>query len=161
MRHFRAAAALPPASIVPSPYAGLSEEMYDDGFLNIINIDISKTAIRTMAARTADRKTMRWEVMSCTALTLSDASVDAVLDKGTMDSLLCGENSAWGATGNSDIVGVCTCSFPLRDQALPTWLKCVTRCRGSCAPEGTSSLSRMGHLRIGSATSKMTPSSGG
>jgi hypothetical protein len=77
--------------------AGLSEEMYDDGFLNLINIDISKTAIRTMAARTADRKTMRWEVMSCTALTLSDASVDAVLDKGTMDSLLCGENSACGA----------------------------------------------------------------
>lgn len=67
--------------------------MYDDGFLNLINIDISKTVIRAMASRTADRKSMRWEVMSCTAMTLGDATVDAVLDKGTMDSLLCGENS--------------------------------------------------------------------
>jgi len=67
--------------------------MYDDGFLNLINIDISKTVIRAMASRAADRKSMRWEVMSCTAMTLGDATVDAVLDKGTMDSLLCGENS--------------------------------------------------------------------
>jgi len=109
---------------------GLSEEMYDDGFLNLINIDISKTAIRMMAARTADRRSMRWEVMSCTALTLSDASVDAVLDKGTMDSLLCGENSGW-------LEGLSASRTPHAPrlstrQALPTCLRCARRCRECC-----------------------------
>lgn len=71
----------------------LSEELYDDGFLNVINIDISKTVIAAMAARTADKKGMTWQVMNCTALAFADATMDAVLDKGTLDSLLCGENS--------------------------------------------------------------------
>ena len=105
--------------------------MYDDGFLNLINIDISKTAIRMMAARTVDRRSMRWEVMSCTALTLSDASVDAVIDKGTMDSLLCGENSGWfeGLYGFSEPPHA-----PLRStrQALPMCLRCARRCRECC-----------------------------
>jgi EEF1A lysine methyltransferase 4 len=74
--------------------AGLSEEMYDDGYLNITNIDISKTVIASMAARTAEKKGLTWQIMSCTALDFGDASFDAVIDKGTLDSILCGENSA-------------------------------------------------------------------
>jgi EEF1A lysine methyltransferase 4 len=72
--------------------------MYDSGYTHIMNIDISRTVIAAMAERTAGRDGLTWEVMSCTALTLGDSSVDAIIDKGTIDALLSGENSAYNAS---------------------------------------------------------------
>ncbi len=39
------------------------------------------------------RPTLVWSVMNCTNLELKDATFDAAIDKGTLDSVLCGEGS--------------------------------------------------------------------
>jgi len=66
-----------------------SVEMYDDGYENIVNIDISPVCIETMAAQNENRPTMTWEVMDCSALTYEDASFDVVIDKATADAVVC------------------------------------------------------------------------
>ena len=71
----------------------LSEEMDNDGFHNIVNIDSSKTVIENMVEAYKDRPTLVWTVMNCTAMEYKDATFDSVLDKGTLDSILCGEGS--------------------------------------------------------------------
>jgi ubiquinone/menaquinone biosynthesis C-methylase UbiE len=76
----------------------LSEEMYDDGFSSIVNIDFVAPAIDIMATRNKGKSGLTWQVMDATALTFPDAYFDAVIDKGTLDSLLCGENSTANAS---------------------------------------------------------------
>lgn len=72
----------------------LSEEMYDDGFQNIMNIDISSTVVNAMKEKYTDRPTMRYEVQDIRSMDgLNDGAFDVVIDKGTMDSVLCGEGS--------------------------------------------------------------------
>jgi len=71
----------------------LSEEMYDDGYINSINIDISQVVIKAMQDKYRDKQTMRFLHMDTRNLEFDEATFDAVIDKGTLDSLLCGENS--------------------------------------------------------------------
>lgn len=71
----------------------LSEEMAEDGYANIVNVDISGTVIDLMRERTSDVPQVSFEVMDMCELSYEDESIDAVVDKGTLDSLLCGENS--------------------------------------------------------------------
>ena len=90
----------PPSSSYPPPLfliffgaAGVSEEMYEDGYTTIDNIDISDVVIQAMQAKHSDKTGLTWEVMDCTALNHPDGIYDVVFDKGTVDSLLCGEGS--------------------------------------------------------------------
>ena len=46
--------------------APLSEDMYDDGYHNIFNIDISSVVINQMRERNSSRELMQYEVMDCT-----------------------------------------------------------------------------------------------
>jgi|TARA_B110000208_G_scaffold190253_1_gene253718 ubiquinone/menaquinone biosynthesis C-methylase UbiE len=71
----------------------VSEEMYEDGYTTIDNIDISDVVIQAMQAKHSDKTGLTWEVMDCTALNHPDGIYDVVFDKGTVDSLLCGEGS--------------------------------------------------------------------
>lgn len=71
----------------------ITEEMYEDGYTSISNIDISKVVIDQMNEKHKEKSTVTWEVMNATSLSFSDDSFDVVFDKGTMDSILCGENS--------------------------------------------------------------------
>lgn len=72
----------------------LSEEMYDDGYIHIMNIDISQVVTRAMQEKHRDKApTMQYRQMDALSLEFSDSSYDAVLDKGTLDAVLCGENS--------------------------------------------------------------------
>lgn len=68
-----------------------SFEMYDDGVKNIDNIDISDVVISQMAAKVEDREGMTFKTMDCTEMDYPDKSYDAIIDKGTMDAILCGE----------------------------------------------------------------------
>ncbi len=73
--------------------AEFSENMYDDGFENIDNCDISPVVIEQMRARNVTRKKMRYDVMDVRHMTYPDNTYDLAVDKSTIDALLCGENS--------------------------------------------------------------------
>lgn len=70
-----------------------SEHMYDDGYRNIKNIDISHNVIKTMAERNKDKEGMIYEVMDVRDLKYEDNSFDLAVDKSTIDALLCGEDA--------------------------------------------------------------------
>mmetsp|Transcript_16397 Transcript_16397/g.55722 ORF Transcript_16397/g.55722 Transcript_16397/m.55722 type:complete len:165 (-) Transcript_16397:298-792(-) len=71
----------------------MTEDMFEDGFSSITNIDISRVVIDQMIERYKDKPTLIWQEMNVCNLDFPDETFDAVLDKGTMDSLLCGEGS--------------------------------------------------------------------
>jgi len=72
--------------------------MYEDGFAAITNIDYAAPVIEQMAARHRDKKGLTWQVMDATSLGFADSSCDCIIDKGTLDSVLCGESSTANAS---------------------------------------------------------------
>jgi ubiquinone/menaquinone biosynthesis C-methylase UbiE len=75
----------------------MSEEMYDDGFINSINIDISQVVTKAMQEKYREKPTMRFLHMDGRNMEFDDGSFDAAIDKGTLDAVLCGENSTANA----------------------------------------------------------------
>ena len=71
----------------------ISQEMYDDGYKNITNIDISSVVIENMKEKNTERPEMTWEVMDVTNLSYSNETFDMAIDKSTIDALLCGDRS--------------------------------------------------------------------
>jgi ubiquinone/menaquinone biosynthesis C-methylase UbiE len=75
----------------------LSEKMYSClNVKNIYNIDFSSNVIKYMTEKHRDKPELQWEVMDTRDLKLGNEQFDLVIDKGTMDSLLCGENALLG-----------------------------------------------------------------
>jgi ubiquinone/menaquinone biosynthesis C-methylase UbiE len=79
--------------IVGCGNANFSEDLYDAGYKNIWNIDISKVVIDQMAKRNFCRKRMKYEVMDCCNLKYEDNFFDVIIDKSTIDAILCGDNA--------------------------------------------------------------------
>jgi ubiquinone/menaquinone biosynthesis C-methylase UbiE len=76
----------------------LSEEMYDDGYQNITNIDISQVVINQMIEKTKEKySNLKFKKMDVRELELPNESFDIVIDKGTLDAILCGDNAAQNA----------------------------------------------------------------
>ncbi|CDS13917.1 hypothetical protein LRAMOSA06090 [Lichtheimia ramosa] len=73
----------------------LGEDMYKDGYKNITNIDYSATVIENMKKRCADMPEMKWLEMDIRDLKFPDQSFDVVIDKGTMDALMCDRGDVW------------------------------------------------------------------
>eukprot|EP01084_Bolivina_argentea_P144224 253109_1 len=71
----------------------LSEEMLEDGYLAVTNIDASSVVIEQMSERYKERPELTWKCMNACAIEFPDKSFDVAIDKGTMDSILCGEGS--------------------------------------------------------------------
>lgn len=67
--------------------------MYDAGYHNIYNMDISSVVIDQMKERYADKEKMIWEVMDAREMSYEDEMFDIVIDKSTIDALLCGESA--------------------------------------------------------------------
>ncbi|GAB5033170.1 protein kinase domain protein, partial [Nannochloropsis oceanica] len=78
--------------------SSLSEEMYQEGITNITNVDISRVVVDQMQERHRGVTSMVWQEMDMCALDFGDASFNVVLDKGTMDSILCGKGSITNVT---------------------------------------------------------------
>jgi EEF1A lysine methyltransferase 4 len=74
--------------------APMSEDMYDEGYELIHNIDISSVVIKQMRERNQFREKMTYEVMDCTDMnSIPDNFYDVAIDKSTIDALLCGDNA--------------------------------------------------------------------
>lgn len=67
----------------------MSEEMFDDGYETITNIDISQTSIKTMNELYKDKgPNFKYIQMDVRAMEFAENSFDAVIDKGTFDSVV-------------------------------------------------------------------------
>ena len=72
--------------------------MYDEfqGDSDIENVDFSEVCIKNMSERNLEKRpSMKWVVMDILDLKYEDASFDIVLDKGTMDALMCEKGDVW------------------------------------------------------------------
>ncbi|KAL1745842.1 S-adenosyl-L-methionine-dependent methyltransferase [Schizophyllum fasciatum] len=79
----------------------LSEDMYDDGYCNITNIDYSPVVIEQMGRRHGEaRPQMEWHEMDIRDLQFSDASFDVAIDKATMDAMLTYKGDPWNPPPN-------------------------------------------------------------
>ena len=69
----------------------LSEDMYDEGYRQITNMDISSVCIEVMKNRNSKRRPeLKWDVMDCRDLKYPAEHFDLIIDKSTIDALLCG-----------------------------------------------------------------------
>ena len=72
----------------------LAEELYDKGFKNVYNIDISPVVIEQMSLRNSiKRPELKWEVMDVRNMSYLSNFFDLIIDKSTIDALLCGKSS--------------------------------------------------------------------
>ncbi|KAG7443556.1 S-adenosyl-L-methionine-dependent methyltransferase [Guyanagaster necrorhizus] len=85
----------------------LSEDMYDDGYKNIVNVDYSSVVIEQMRRRhRVDRPGMKWRVMDVRELEFGDDHFDVAIDKGTMDAMMTAKGDVWDPP--EQVVSDCT-----------------------------------------------------
>ncbi|KAI3920527.1 hypothetical protein MKX01_000866 [Papaver californicum] len=86
--------------------AAISEDMANDGFEDIVNIDISSVVIEAMQTKYQDIPALKYIQMDVRDMGgFESGSFDAVLDKGTLDSIMCGHNSQENASKMLEEVG--------------------------------------------------------
>ena len=72
----------------------MSEEMFEDGYRNITNVDISFTVIKQMQELYKEKyPEMLFKQMDARNLQFEDGTYDAIIDKACFDSILCGDGS--------------------------------------------------------------------
>ena len=77
--------------------APLSEDMYNDGYYDMVNIDISETCIDYMKGLNRDKPMMKWLTMDAMATTFKNEQFDVIIDKSTLDAFLCSDFSEYRA----------------------------------------------------------------
>ena len=71
----------------------LTQEMYRDGWKDIVNIDISDEVVKKMKEHHEKLDIhCEWIEMDATKMSFPDDSFDVVIDKGTLDAVLCGKD---------------------------------------------------------------------
>ncbi|KAF9446210.1 S-adenosyl-L-methionine-dependent methyltransferase [Macrolepiota fuliginosa MF-IS2] len=74
----------------------LSEDMWEDGYKNIVNTDYSAVLIEKMRQRHGQaRPEMEWHEMDVRSLKFDDGSFDVAIDKGTMDAMMTAKGDVW------------------------------------------------------------------
>ncbi|KAI8561947.1 hypothetical protein RHMOL_Rhmol04G0380800 [Rhododendron molle] len=69
--------------------SAFSEGMVDDGYMDVVNVDISSVVIDAMKKKYSNRPQLKYIKMDVRDMSEFEAgSFDAVIDKGTLDSLL-------------------------------------------------------------------------
>ncbi|XP_018578007.1 methyltransferase-like protein 13 [Anoplophora glabripennis] len=66
----------------------LGRDLYDIGFRNITNIDISEVVIRQMSQNTRERDDLKYIQMDALSMSFDNAQFSVVVDKGTLDALM-------------------------------------------------------------------------
>ena len=70
----------------------IQEKMYDDGYTEIMNVDISKSVVDYMTERSREsRPNLKYKTADITDLSecFDDNTYDVIFDKGTLDTMLC------------------------------------------------------------------------
>ena len=68
--------------------------MYEDGYQHITNIELSVTVVQQMQEYYKEKiPNLPFKQMDVRSLQYDDGTFDAVIDKGTFDSILCGDGS--------------------------------------------------------------------
>lgn len=68
--------------------------MFEDGYQHVTNIDISFTVVKQMTEMYKERfPTLAYKQMDVRNISFPNGTFDAVIDKGTFDSILCGDGS--------------------------------------------------------------------
>ncbi|CAG0898057.1 unnamed protein product [Darwinula stevensoni] len=75
--------------------SSLSEDLYNDGYKRITNVDYSPVVIESMRSRSAAASSMAWLVGDVRDLDFRPSEFDTVLEKATLDSLLVRETDPW------------------------------------------------------------------
>ncbi|CAG9121648.1 unnamed protein product [Plutella xylostella] len=68
--------------------SSLSADLYDAGFTNITNIDVSEVVIKQMQKIHSKRTSMKYILMDALNTTFDNEEFNVVLDKGTLDALM-------------------------------------------------------------------------
>lgn len=68
----------------------LTEELIDDGYTDVMSIDISGIAIEKMTQKFSGRAGMSFLKMDATQMSFADGSFDLVFEKGTLDAMYTG-----------------------------------------------------------------------
>ncbi|XP_021281505.1 methyltransferase-like protein 13 isoform X2 [Herrania umbratica] len=77
----------------------MSEDMVKDGYEDIMNIDISSVAIEMMRRKYEYIPQLKYMQMDVRDMSFfQDESFDSVIDKGTLDSLMCGTDAPISAS---------------------------------------------------------------
>ncbi|KAJ0255604.1 S-adenosyl-L-methionine-dependent methyltransferases superfamily protein [Hirschfeldia incana] len=77
----------------------MSEDMVKDGYEDIMNVDISSVAIEMMQTKYASVPQLKFMQMDVRDMSyFEDDSFDTVIDKGTLDSLMCGNDASLSAS---------------------------------------------------------------
>ena len=73
----------------------LSEDLVEEGYEDIFNIDFSTKVITQMKERCGEKyPKMEWKVMDVLDMSeIESGTFNTVLDKGTFDCIVCGDNS--------------------------------------------------------------------
>jgi len=71
--------------------------MYEDGFSDVISIEYSEIVINKMKKAHKDCPQLNYEVMDVRDLKFETGTFDLIIDKGTLDAILCGSDSAKNA----------------------------------------------------------------
>ncbi|CDO98708.1 unnamed protein product [Coffea canephora] len=86
--------------------SAFSEGMVNDGYAQVFNIDISSVVIAAMQRKYSSCSQLKYMKMDVRDMNAFEAgSFDAVVDKGTLDSILCGNNSQENAAKMLQEVG--------------------------------------------------------
>ena len=82
--------------IVGCGNSNFSNDLYDSGFENIVNIDFSSVVIDKMSASNSEKRLkMRWICMDMLELSFPECTFDVVIDKAAMDALMVDEKDVW------------------------------------------------------------------
>ena len=81
----------------------MSEQMYNDGYHNIINTDYSPVIIENIKNKCQYTcSDMTWKVMDILNMTYEPETVDVVLEKGTLDALMVHERDYWNISTETE-----------------------------------------------------------
>ncbi|CAB82695.1 putative protein [Arabidopsis thaliana] len=86
--------------VILSPFANrFEEDMVKDGYEDIMNVDISSVAIEMMQTKYASVPQLKYMQMDVRDMSyFEDDSFDTIIDKGTLDSLMCGSDALLSAS---------------------------------------------------------------